>query len=142
MARGGGIKWLGWLVAGLLAVAGGVWVAVAQLSADQLSTADQVAGVVAAVVAVLGVPIAVYGVVVARRGAGSAGPAPGGEVRQRVRSGGTAVVAAGDLRVGRRRSLRGSDPAARGPVHQDVQAGQDANVAGRDLHVEQGPDPR
>ncbi|WP_431913278.1 hypothetical protein [Micromonospora carbonacea] len=125
---------------GLLTVAAGVWVLVTRLTAQQLSTADQVASVVAAVVAVLGVPIAVYGVVLARRGT-TAGPAAGGGVRQKVRSGGDAVVAGGDLTIGRGRQQRGSVPAT-GRVRQDVHAERDAHVAGGDINVEHGREQR
>ncbi|MEU4626942.1 hypothetical protein AB0G04_44110 [Actinoplanes sp. NPDC023801] len=137
MTRGGGIRWLGWLVAGSIAVAGGVWVLVTWLTADQLSTADQTASVVAAAVALLGVPIAVYGLSLARRGTASANPATPGEVRQKVSSGGTANVAGGDLTIGRARGHGGSDLTPGGRVRQDVHAGKDANVAGGDLTVEQ-----
>ncbi|GIF45377.1 hypothetical protein Axi01nite_96880 [Actinoplanes xinjiangensis] len=95
MARGGGIRWLGWQAVGVFAVVAGVLVLGTRLTADQLSTADQVASVVAAVMAVLGVPIAVYGVVLARRGAVPAAPATGGDLQQKVRSGRDANVAGG-----------------------------------------------
>ncbi|WFE25425.1 hypothetical protein O7623_18750 [Solwaraspora sp. WMMD791] len=145
MARGGGMRWLGWLVAGLLAVVAGVWVLVTRLTADQLSRADQVASVVAAVVAVGGVPLAVYGVVLARRALVSAGPsqAAGGGLVQRVRAGGDAMVAGRDLTVGRGES-RGRWGSGRGGgdrvEKQDVQADREATVAGRDLDVEDGRD--
>lgn len=103
------MRWLGWLVAGLLAVAAGIWVLVARLTAQQLSTADQVASVVAGVVAVTGVPLAVYGVILARR----ALPPPdaphaagGAGLVQNVRAGGNAVVAGRDLHVEDGRDLR------------------------------------
>jgi hypothetical protein len=145
MVRGGGITWAVWLAAGVLTVATAVWVLVTRLTAAQLSTADQVASVVAAVVALLGVPIAVHGLVLARRVTAPAGRAAGGEVRQRVRAGGDAVVAGGDLTIGPGRRRRG--PAAggkirQGSVRQDVRAGRDARVAGGDLHLAPGPDQR
>jgi hypothetical protein len=61
MARGSRIGWLGWLAAGLLAIAAGALVLVTRLTEEQLSIADQVSSVVAAVVALLGVPITVHG---------------------------------------------------------------------------------
>ncbi len=144
MARGGGIIWLGWLVAGLLAVVAGVWVLVTRLTADQLSRADQVASVVGAVVAVGGVPLAVYGVVLARRALVSSGPSGasggGGVVVQRVRAGGGATVAGEDLRIGRGRGRRGRGRAGAGWVGQDVHAVRDARVAGGDVHVQDGGD--
>lgn len=94
--------WVGWLVAGLLAVGGGVWVLVTRLTAEQLSAADQVASVVAAVVALAGFPVAVYGLVLARRGTpGEGGPAGGGGVRQDVRARRDAYVAGRDQHFGR-----------------------------------------
>lgn len=139
MARGGGIRWL---AVGVLAVVAGVLVLGTRLTADQLSTADQVASVVAAVVAVLGVPIAVYGVVLARRGAGPADPPLGGDLQQKVRSGRDANVAGGDLHIGRGRGRRRSGPPSGTKVRQDVNAQRDANVAGGDLHVERGREQR
>ncbi|MGW4946368.1 hypothetical protein ACWEOZ_32840 [Actinoplanes sp. NPDC004185] len=143
MARSGGFRWLGWMVAGLLAVAAGVWVLVTRLTADQLSTADQVASVVAAVVAVGGVPLAVYGVVLARRSSESAGSQASGVGRvQKVRAGGHATVAGRDLTMGQSRGQRDTGHADDGRVEQDVDAHRDAFVAGRDLHVEDGRDLR
>ena len=144
MTRGGGIRWLGWLTAGSLAVVAGVWVLVTRLTADQLSTADQVSSVVAAVVAVGGVPLAVYGIVLARRALVSAdSPAASGpHLVQTVRAGGRATVAGRDLTVGRHPGRQDSRPAGGGRVEQDVRADGDAAVAGRDLHVEDGRDVR
>lgn len=147
MTRGGGVRWLGWLVAGLLAIAAGVWVLVTRLTADQLTTADQVASVVAAVLAVGGVPLAAYGVVLARRALMVAGPsqAAAAGLVQKVRAGGDATVAGRDLTIGPRKGLGrwGSGRAGDDRVErQDVQADRDARAAGRDLHVEDGRDPR
>ncbi|WP_157626864.1 hypothetical protein [Micromonospora maris] len=144
MARGG-IRWLGSLVVGVLAVVAGVWVLVTQLTADQLSQADQVASVVAAVVAVGGVPLAAYGVILARRALLSppaSGASGGGRVVQKVRADGDATVAGGNLTVGRGRGRRDGGQSGGGWVEQDVQAGRDASVAGGDLHVEEGRDLR
>ncbi|MDG4834132.1 hypothetical protein O7627_33245 [Solwaraspora sp. WMMD1047] len=110
-----------------------------------MSRADQVASVVAAVVAVGGVPLAVYGAVLARRALVSAGPsqAAGGGLVQRVRAGGDATVAGRDLTVGRGegRGRWGSGrPGGDRVEKQDVRADRDAMVAGRDLNVEDGRD--
>ncbi|MDG4834797.1 hypothetical protein O7627_36635 [Solwaraspora sp. WMMD1047] len=147
MTRGAGIRWLGWLVAGLLAVVAGVWVLAGRLTADQLGTADQVASVVAAVVAVGGVPLAVYGGVLARRALASAGPpqAADGGLVQKVRAGRDATVVGRDMTIGqgKSRGRRGCGQAGDDRVErQDVRADRDATVVGRDLHVEEGRDRR
>lgn len=76
MAGSGRIRWRGWLAAGVLVVAVVVLVLVLVnwLTGTQLSTADQVASVVAAVMAVAGLPLAV---VLARRGNGQPTPPAG-----------------------------------------------------------------
>jgi hypothetical protein len=75
-------------------------------------------------VAVGGVLFAVYGVVLARRAAVSAGspPASGGGLAQKVRAGGDATVAGRDLTMGRVRERRGAGQAGGGRVEQDVHA--------------------
>ena len=80
----------------MLVIAVGSWSLVALLTAEQLSTADQVASVFAAVV---GLPIAGYGLFAARRPPAPSGPAAGGRVRQDVSAGRDAYVAGRDLHV-------------------------------------------
>lgn len=141
----GGMAWggaIGWLAGGLLAVATGVWVLVTRLTADQLSRADQMASVVGAAVALFGLPIAVYGLVLARRASASGGLATGSDVSQKVSAGGDAVVAGRDLALGRGYRLRGSGSVGDGKVRQDVHADQDAHVAARDAHIEDGREVR
>jgi hypothetical protein len=100
--------------------------------------------VVAAVVAVLGAPVTVYGVVLARRA--TVAPRPGNdtgrEVRQKIRSGGNATVAGGDLHLGSDLRGQGPPPDARARVQQDVRAERDAFVAGCDLHTTRRADER
>jgi hypothetical protein len=104
------LVWVGLGVAGIALVGMGVFFGV-----TRLDDADKWGSVVGALAALLGFPMTVYGIVLARRGATAAEP-------------------------GQRSSAdRGG---AAGAVHQHVRAGRDAYTAGHDQYFGGGPGSR
>ncbi|MET7400419.1 hypothetical protein ABZS66_43725 [Dactylosporangium sp. NPDC005572] len=102
------LVWVSVVVGGLVLVGLGTLFVVLGLA-----RADQLASVIGAFVGLTGLPVAVYGVVLARRALPSQDGAP---------------LAAG----------AGTAPPAAGGVHHQVRAGRDAYTAGRDQHFGEG----